>query len=321
MSDITERLTTYLVDAHSIEEQSLQQMEKAPDIAGEPEFARVLREHLTETREHEQRIRTLLEQRDASPSRIKDAVMRAGGEGFVLFARSQTDTPGKLASHALSYEAMEWAAYDILARTAERAGEQEVARVAREIRDQERAMMQRIESLFDRTVAASLEQVPRDDMEEQLRKYLADAHAIEAQAIQLLEAGPEMVDQPTLSRLFEEHLAETRRQQQRVEQRLDALDGEPSKLKDAALRMGALNWGMFFQAQPDTPPKLAGFAYAFEHLEIGGYEQLKRVAERVGDPNTARMARDILAEERSAADRIAGAFDEALDASLAGRTG
>lgn len=33
-------------------------------------------------------------------------------------------------------------------------------------------------------------------------------------------------------------------------------------------------------AQPDTPPKLAGFAYALEHLEIGSYELLRRVAER-----------------------------------------
>ena len=33
------------------------------------------------------------------------------------------------------------------------------------------------------------------------------------------------------------------------------------------------------QAHPDTPGKLAAFVYAFEHLEIGGYEQLARVAQ------------------------------------------
>ena len=32
----------------------------------------------------------------------------------------------------------------------------------------------------------------------------------------------------------------------------------PSSVKDAALRLGALNWGAFFGAQPDTPAKLAG---------------------------------------------------------------
>jgi hypothetical protein len=46
------------------------------------------------------------------------------------------------------------------------------------------------------------------------------------------------------------------------------------------MRLGALNWGGFFAVQPDTRAKLAGFAYAFEHLEIGAYELLRRVAQR-----------------------------------------
>ena len=34
--DVTEQLTKYLTDAHSIEEQALQQLRSAPDLAGEP---------------------------------------------------------------------------------------------------------------------------------------------------------------------------------------------------------------------------------------------------------------------------------------------
>ena len=82
------------------------------------------------------------------------------------------------------------------------------------------------------------------------------------------------------------------------------------------MRMGALNWAEFFHAHPDTPGKLAAFAYAFEHLEIGGYEQLKRVAERAGDEETAKTAAAILSEERAAASKVAGAFDEAAEISL-----
>lgn len=316
-TEMRDQLTKYLTDAHSIEEQSLQQMRSAPDIAGEPALADALREHLVETERHETRIRELLEARDAKPSRLKDAAMKAGGAGFVLFARSQPDTPGKLASHALSYEALEWASYDLLARTADRAAEPEVATAARAIRDDERMMMDRIEGLFDRTVEASLEEAPSDDLRHHLENYLADAHAIEAQSIQLLESGGKMVDDyPALAALFDEHLAESRRQQERVEQRLESMGGSPSLLKDAAMRFGALNWGTFFLGHPDTPGKLAGFAFAFEHLEIGGYEQLLRVAERAGDHETAAVAREILAEERSAADRIASLFDVAVDAAL-----
>ena len=48
--------------------------------------------------------------------------MSVGGKGFMLFAKLQPDTPGKLLAHALSYEALEVASYALLARVAERAG-------------------------------------------------------------------------------------------------------------------------------------------------------------------------------------------------------
>jgi ferritin-like metal-binding protein YciE len=87
-------------------------------------------------------------------------------------------------------------------------------------------------------------------------------------------------------------------------------------LKDAAMRIGAVSWAGFFAAQPDTAVKLAGFAYAFEHLEIAAYEQLKRVAEKAGDRETVTDSEAILAEERSAAETLWNGFDRALDASL-----
>ena len=163
---------------------------------------------------------------------------------------------------------------------------------------------------------ASLREVGRDDLDEQLNKYLADAHAIEAQAIQLLEKGPELSGDPELGSLYEQHLEETREHQRLVEQRLDARGGDTTGSKDAAMRAGALNWGMFFQMHPDTSGKLAAFAYAFEHLEIAGYEELKRVARRVGDEETVAMAESILASERAAAQKLYGAFDRAVAASL-----
>jgi ferritin-like metal-binding protein YciE len=66
----------------------------------------------------------------------------------------------------------------------------------------------------------------------------------------------------------------------------------------------------------DTPGKLACFACAFEHLEIAGYEELKRVAERAGDRETVAPAERIAGEERAAAEKLYGLFDRAVDASL-----
>jgi ferritin-like metal-binding protein YciE len=238
------------------------------------------------------------------------------GRAFVLFARSQPDTTGKLVAHGFSYEHMELAAYDLLADVADQAGDSESAQIARRIGEQERAMAQRLADCFDRALDASLRDLDPDDIGEQLNKYLTDAHAIESQAIQLLQKGPQLAGVRELAAAYEEHLTETEQHRDLVESRLSARHATPSKLKDAAMRLGALNWGMFFQAQPDTPAKLAAFAYAFEHLEIAGYELLGRVAKRAGDAETEVVAEEILAQERAAADRIHSHFANALEASL-----
>lgn len=315
-NDLDEQLTKYLTDSHSIEQQALEQMKRAPDLAGEESIARQFTEHLTETEQHEQRVRARLEELGASPSALKDAAGKVTGIGFALFAKFQPDTPGKLVAHAFSYEHMELAAYELLGRVAERAGDSSTAILAREIEEQERAMAERLEGDFDRAAQAALREVSPDDIGEQLDKYLADAHAIENQAIQLLDKGASIAGSAELSAAFAQHLNETHEHQGLIEGRLDARGASPSKLKDAGLALGALNWGGFFGSQPDTPAKLAGFSYAFEHLEIASYELLRRVAHRAGDAETVRIAEAIMAQERAAADTLFSLFEPALDAAL-----
>jgi ferritin-like metal-binding protein YciE len=314
---IDEQLNKYLADAHSIEEQALAQLRAAPEIAGDPELSRVFEEHLKETEEQERLVRERLEARDGRPSRVKDAVMALGGKGFILFARSQPDTPGKLVTHAYSYEHLELGGYELLRRVAARAGDSETEQMADRIAAEERSMAERLAVNFDRAADASLPHPGKpEEIERKLVKYLADAHALENQAIQLLERGPKIAGDPELARIYEEHLRETHEHQHLVEQRLEAHDAGPNPIKDAAMRLGALNWGAFFQAHPDTPGKLACFAFAFEHLEIAGYEQLRHVAERAGDTQTVDVVNRIVGEEREAAGKIAGQFDRAAEASL-----
>src|ERR687893_1294523 len=250
---INEQLVKHLTDVHSIEEQALQQMRVAPRLARDPELAQAFREHIGETKEHERRVRARLEARGADPSKVKDIVARAGGVGMVLFARSQPDTPGKLTAHAFSYEHMELAAYDLLALVAERAGDPETVETARSIREQEAAMAERLEARFDRAVEASLREVGADDLEEQLNKYLSDAHAIEAQAVQLLSMGPSIAGQFELAGALSMHLEETRGHQEAVRERLRLRGGRPSRFKDIALRGGGGNGGGVFRAPPGTP--------------------------------------------------------------------
>jgi ferritin-like metal-binding protein YciE len=311
-----EQLVKYLADAHAIEEQALTQLRAAPKIAGDERLAAAFEQHLVETEGHERGVRQRLEAHGADPSTFKDLAAKAGGWGMVLFARSQPDTPGKLTFHAFSYESMEFATYELLRLAAEATGDGETAEVAASIAVEESRMAARLAGLFNAAVEASLRDVGPEDIDGHLDHYLKDAHALEQQATQLLEAAPKLVDDEGLIETFRGHLEETSAHKRRVEERLEARGTSPSRIKDLALRAGALNLGAFFGAQPDTTPKLAGFAYAFENLELGGYELLRRVAERAGDEETATMASEIAAEERSAAAKVAASWERTMRATM-----
>jgi ferritin-like metal-binding protein YciE len=312
-----EQLTKHLADVHSIEEQALAQLRLAPRVAGDRELVRVFAEHLTETEAQERLVREQLERLGARPSTVKDISGRVGGWGMILFARANPDSPGKLAMHAFSYEHMELAAYELLGRIAERAGDEPVREMAARIGAQERAMADRLAGCWDRAVDASLRAKGADDLADEVVKYLRDAHALEAQSLQLLESGPGIAELEPLAAVFRAHLEETREHQRLIEERLAALGARPSRFQAAAMRVGALNLGGFFKAQPDTPAKVAGFAYAFEALETGAYELLSRTARRAGDAETAALAERIRDEEQAAAERVAGTWDAAVDAALA----
>ncbi len=313
---LDEQLTKYLTDVHSIEVQAVAQMKAAPDIAGDDRLAAVFREHLDETGEQKSLVEGRLHARGADASTLKDIAGRVGGWAMIAFARLNPDTPGKLTAHAFSYEHMEVAAYELLARAAMRAGDDSVVEMARLICAQERAMAERLADCFDVAVDASLREKDAEGIRDELVSYLTDARAIEAQAQQLLQTGPAIAGFDRLAELFRDHLEETREQQRLVEERLHAHDAKPSRFQNTGLRLGALNLSAFFAGQPDTPAKLAGFAFAFEHLEIAGYELLRRVAIRAGDPDTVAVAERIADEERSAAERIAATWDEAMDVTL-----
>jgi ferritin-like metal-binding protein YciE len=315
--DISGQLVRYLADAHSIEEQALAQLRSAPDIAGEERLAGALGAHLLETETHERLVRERMSALGESPSRLKDMIMAVGGKGFVVFARSQPDTPGKLAAHAYSYEHLEIAAYELLGRVARSAGDAETEAMAERIRGDEERMAKRLADVFDETVRASIAGLDPGELQGRLVSYLADAHALEQQSIGLLQRAVDVAGASVLENGYRSHLEESRGHLQRLEARLEALDAGPSAVKDAAMRLGAMNWATFFKAHPDTPGKVAAFAYAFEHLETAGYEQLLRVAELAGDDDTTMLAQTILAEERAAAATIASEWDTAARASLA----
>jgi ferritin-like metal-binding protein YciE len=312
-----EQLVHFLSDMYSVEQQALAQMVSAPKIAGDPALAGDFRLHHTETEQQADLVRERLEALGGSPSKLKDAVMRLGGKGFLLFARIMPETPGRLVDHAYSYEALEWAGYEMLIRFAECAGDPKTVEVAKLIRDQERAMMQRLEHGFDAAERVSHADLSSDKINDHLVKHLTEVHAFESQNIQLLEKSADIAGNELLADIYKRDLDQIRKHAKLVEARVEALDSSSSKLKDSALALGGLNWGLFFQAQSDTPAKLAAFVYAVLHLEIGGYELLKRTAQRIGDSETKQLCETLIAEKRAMANRLADSFTSAVQATLA----
>jgi UDP-glucose 4-epimerase len=307
--DRDEQLVKYLADVHSIELQALAQLRAAPKIAGDERLSQEFERHLVETEGQERRVRGRLEALGGKASKLKDAVGAAGGWAMAAFAAVQPDTPGKLTMHAYSYEHMEVAAYELLKRLAERAGDEETATMAAEISGEERRMAERLEQSFDGAVEASLEGVDPSRLDSVLLAYLRDVHALEGQAEQLLEAAAERVDDEHLEQAFRDHLEETHRHRERIAGLLDERGAGPAPVKDAMLKTGGLNLSAFFGAQPDSTTKLAGFAFAFENLEVAAYELLQRIAARMGDEDVATTAEEILGEERRAAERVAESWN------------
>ncbi|MET0305217.1 MAG: DUF892 family protein [Solirubrobacterales bacterium] len=307
--DRGEQIVKYLADVHSIELQALAQLRAAPKIAGDERLCEAFEQHLVETEDQERRVRERLEALGGAPSKLKDAAGEAGGWGMVAFAAAQPDTPGKLTMHAYSYEHMELAGYELLKRLAERAGDEETARMAAEIAAEEGRMAERLEQSFEIAAEASLASVDPDQLDSTLLTYLRDVHALEGQAEELLEAAAKRVDDEHLEAAFRDHLEETKRHRERITGLLEERGAAPSLIKNAMLRAGGLNLSAFFGAQPDSTTKLAGFAFAFEHLEIAAYELLQRVAVRAGDEGVVATAEEILAEERRAAKRVAESWD------------
>ena len=152
-------------------------------------------------------------------------------------------------------------------------------------------------------------------IEQQLVAHLMDAHAVEEQSLGLLRRAGRG-HREDLRQIYEEHLARVELHRELVEERLHAHGAEPSALKDAAMRLGALNWSLIFQAQPVTPGKATVVLFALTHLKIAGYELLKRIAARAADEATVAMSERVLSEERDGAARLSGSFDAAVQASL-----
>lgn len=316
MSRDRTELIRFLGDMYSVEQQSIAQLISAPALAGDKRFSNDFRLHYAETEQHLRLIRERLDSYEASSSVIKTLIMKAGGKGFLLFALTQPETPGKLAVHSYSYEAMEWAGYEILARLAKLTDDPQTLAVALTIRNQERTMIERLEGDFDAAEEACHGAVYPEQMRKHLRRHLREAHALEIQSANLIQKAKETAKDPLFVEVCTQHFEQSRKHAQMLKERLHFLDAGPCEVEDSALGLGGWSWNFFFKLHSDKPAKIAGFAYAHQQLKTAGYELLARTAKRAGDKDTAQLCLSLITEQRAMADRVADTFDSVVQTTL-----
>lgn len=144
------------------------------------------------------------------------------------------------------------------------------------------------------------------DRRDTLIAWLRDAHAMEEQALTMLNAQRNrLVDYPDLRARIDRHVEETEGQAQAVADILSRLDAAPSSMKDFTGKFTAAMQGLGGATMSDEVVKGAIASHAFEHLEIASYKALIAAAEACGELDAARTLRPILDQEIEMANWLA----------------
>ena len=154
--ELREKLIDYVQDAHAMEMNVQMMLNSMIATTRDPVVKQQLEHHLEETKEQAGRLESRLDALDAGGSLRKQvtAITGAGAKGMLDLLRG--DKPGKNARDAYVTESLEIAAYQLLARLAERAGDRETAQVARHNLREEQRMARFIDENWDRFIEETL---------------------------------------------------------------------------------------------------------------------------------------------------------------------
>ena len=153
-----------------------------------------------------------------------------------------------------------------------------------------------------------------------LVQYLNEALTKEKQLEQALQAHIEMTTVATYRKRLQQHLTETKRHAREVERRVKRLGGSSTGVvheaaglvQDVAAKGAALAQGPMHMvrgtSEQETLLKNARTEFKEEAEEIAHYTAIQKLAETVGDKETARLAKAILREEK----RMAGFLERLI---------
>ncbi len=156
-----------------------------------------------------------------------------------------------------------------------------------------------------------------DKIYEKLYDYIEDAHALEQAAVTSVGSMIDSLEGTELQALLERQRQVSRLHAERLSNRLDALGRDASMRKRLEGMAVTLMKSVSDAVRTDAPGKVGRDAYLLAHAQIAAYELLRRLAEYVGDTETADIARTNLAEDRQLADELAAHWDSWLRLTVA----
>jgi ferritin-like metal-binding protein YciE len=153
------KLIEYVQNVHALEQNVLLMLDSMILTTKDEEIVRMLRHHKEESRRQQQRLGERLKALGGGPGLTsvgKDLAAIAVAQVKGIADLWRPDKPVQNARDAFVTEHLEIAAYEVLERLAERAGDADTAAVARENRAEEEAMAQRIAENWDRFLELTL---------------------------------------------------------------------------------------------------------------------------------------------------------------------
>jgi ferritin-like metal-binding protein YciE len=149
-----------------------------------------------------------------------------------------------------------------------------------------------------------------NERDAKLVQYLSEAYGKERELEAALQAHIAMAVKGPYKKRLQQHLKETKSHAKQVERRIKKLGGGGQTLQGAVGKIAAAAKGPLHAVRGDSEPekmlKNAKTEYWNEHEEIATYLGIETLAERVGDLETAKLAKAIRREEERMAQFLQG---------------
>lgn len=140
-------------------------------------------------------------------------------------------------------------------------------------------------------------------LDDLLIEQLADLYDAEQQLVKALPKMAEAASEPRLRKALEEHLRQTERHVQGIEQVFERLDQKPRRERCEAMAGLIAEGQQVIEEHGKSPVKdiaLVAAAQRVEHYEIAGYGNARAFAKHLGHTQAATILDRILDEEGQA---------------------